>query len=66
MYFHVYLLDSSGQKISTYSQLEEGVYPIYYTTTFKLTANLMKIECAFPGQKSILLAIFLNRVLNTN
>ena len=37
-------------------------YPIYYTTTFKLTANLMKIECAFPGQKSSLWAIFLNRV----
>ena len=25
MYFHNYLSDSSGQKISTYSQLEEGV-----------------------------------------
>ena len=25
MYFHNYLSDLSGQKISTYSQLEEGV-----------------------------------------
>ena len=40
------------------------LYPLQYTTPFKLSAQLAEIaiECTFLGQKSSFWAIFLNRV----
>ena len=44
MYFHNYLSDSSGQKISTYSQLEEGVRKSKFHCFKKLTHTNMEIH----------------------
>ena len=67
MYFHNYLSDSFGQKISTYSQLEEGVVilqsrPILMTScyfaiieyTVELTISVYyKLESMCTGIKKI-------------